>query len=420
MSRARRWAVMGRGKFRTGAAEMAAEFAAEERLELPTGVPSRAELALLFETARPHFRDYLMSRLLYFSGMRRKELLSFVVGDVVWDLRSIFVRGGKGDKDRYVLVDAGTLELLREWIGSAPPGRVVFPLSIYWSDNNFKKLCEDCGLYQKFQDRGLRLSVHSMRHAFATHHYEEGLDFWMVVALLGHAFMETTAVYLRTASRQVAGAYGACNPFAVGRSEFRGNSQEPSQPTWPEAEELQREFREQPQAVRADGLPAVPSPGEMAAFLEWARGEYYLALRLLYATGMWSSELLALDWEDVVWEEGQICAGGRRVWVDGTTLDLLRASQGRGPMFGLEPSELAAAVDDYGGRIGLRQRFEGMGRAFGVDAIRYAFATHCCIRGIDRISLMRLLGHRFVATGESYFRSAPGRFLTAFDASLGG
>ena len=83
-----------------------------------------------------------MSRVLYFSGVRRKELVTFVVGDVLWDQRSIFVRAGKGDKDRYVLLDVTTLQLLKAWIGSAPTDRRVFPLSIYWGENNFKPLCE--------------------------------------------------------------------------------------------------------------------------------------------------------------------------------------------------------------------------------------------------------------------------------------
>ena len=76
-------------------------------------MPSRDDVRLLFETARPHARDYLMSRVLYFSGVRRKELVTFVVGDVLWDQRSIFVRAGKGDKDRYVLLDVTTMQLLK-------------------------------------------------------------------------------------------------------------------------------------------------------------------------------------------------------------------------------------------------------------------------------------------------------------------
>ena len=412
--------------YRSARAEMRAEFAAESRL-LPTGVPTPADVLLLLQTASAKPRDYLMIRILYFAGLRRHELLGLRVGDVLWDLRTLFIRAGKGDKDRYVLLDSTTLALLREWVGSAPPEQQIFPISHFWSDNNFKKYAEQCGLYQSFKARGLRLSVHSMRHAFATHHYERGLEFWIVLSLLGHTFIETTAVYLRTASRQIATAYSSSNPFRTLTGKAADSNSQPvdpagnAKPDWPEAKELAREFISQPDAARPNGLPSAPTPAEMSAILEVARccPEHYLVLRTLYASGLWLQELLQLEPEHVLWDEQQLLVGGRKVCIDAETLALLKArplSPGS-RLFPLTGPQVEEFLRAYATQIGLAQRLEGTGRAFSADCIRYAFATHCCLNDIDRISLMNLLGHRFVSTSDGYFRSAAARFLPAYVAA---
>ncbi len=206
-----------------------------------------------------------MIRLLYFTGLRRQELLNLIPADINWADRTLLVRSGKGDKDRYLLIDQTTLQLTKDWIEKSTPTQAIFDISHFWSDNNFRKYCLDTGLYQAYQQRGLRLSVHSLRHAYATHRYQNGMDFFTLMTLMGHSFIDTTALYLKTATSQIDQIYAKTNPFAHWQK-LDNTGQTPSntandeiKPDWPEALERADEFFNQPQAARPGGLPCFPS-----------------------------------------------------------------------------------------------------------------------------------------------------------------
>lgn len=336
---------------RTARTEIQAEFASEHKLELPTGVPSPAEIRTILDTVqtlppdassqtrRVRQRDYLMIRLLYLTGIRRQELLDLVVGDINFSERVLFVRSGKGDKDRYLLVDAITLELLKQWVGTGSAVTPLFLISHFWSDNNFRKYCLDCGLYQAYQERGLRLSVHSMRHAFATHRYQLGMDFFAIMTLMGHSFIDTTAIYLRTATQQINQVYAQTNPFAEPSQEWprlrpsqdgTPTGDDELKPDWPEALERAQEFANQLPAARNGGLPCFPSHTEIVQLLQDSavNPEHALLFRLLYASGMHLNEMLSLNWDQVLWDTSRLLRpNGASVCIDPHSLQMLQQWQ---------------------------------------------------------------------------------------------
>lgn len=425
---------------RTARTEIQAEFASEHKLELPTGVPSPAEIRTILDTVqtlpadassqtrRVRQRDYLMIRLLYLTGIRRQELLDLVVGDINWSERVLFVRSGKGDKDRYLLVDAITLELLKQWVGTGSAVTPLFLISHFWSDNNFRKYCLDCGLYQAYQERGLRLSVHSMRHAFATHRYQLGMDFFAIMTLMGHSFIDTTAIYLKTATTQIDQVYAQTNPFChsdksqpSGQTPGTQTGDDDLKPDWPEALERAQEFASQPPAARNGGLPCFPSHAEIVQLLEdsAANPEHALLFRLLYASGMHLNEMLSLNWDQVLWDTGRLLRpNGASVCIDPHSLQMLQQWQpNRSQVFQLSPEQANGALLEYAYKSGLAQRLNALERPLHIDALRYAFANRCCAQGMDRITLLKLLGLEYLSSCEPYQRSAVQRYLTSYDAS---
>ena len=112
-------------RYKSAAQEIKAELRVEIRgagelgrgMKLPA-VLSRQECFQLmnaYNKGKFAFRNNLISRLLYSTGVRVEELGNLKLGDISYGSQTVFVRSGKGEKDRYVCVDEGTLELLREW-----------------------------------------------------------------------------------------------------------------------------------------------------------------------------------------------------------------------------------------------------------------------------------------------------------------
>ena len=118
----------------------------------------------------------------------------------------------KGRKDRHVMLPAEVLDLLRQWWKARPtayntggtaeqrwlfPGRRAQPLTTRQFSRLFKEAAQAAGLRKT-------VSLHSLRHSFATHLLERGTDIRLIQALLGHDKLETTARYSRVATGMIA------------------------------------------------------------------------------------------------------------------------------------------------------------------------------------------------------------------------
>jgi len=141
--------------------------------------------------------------LLYSTGLRLGEGLALQVGDIDAQRMRLHVRGGKGDKDRYVPITDRLLTLLRRWWKTHGHPRLLFPNAV----GSPARVRETAGTMDRggvqaalkaaVKERRIRLhiTVHSLRHCFSTHMLELGVDLRELQTILGHTRPETTARY---------------------------------------------------------------------------------------------------------------------------------------------------------------------------------------------------------------------------------
>jgi integrase/recombinase XerD len=159
---------------------------------------SREEVKALLE-APSKLRDRAVLAVLYGSGLRVAEAAQLKLRDIDARRNVLWVRQGKGRKDRQTLLPAKLLELLRLYWRAERPDDWLFPVRDYTRPIGPKTVYLACR--GATQAAGIRKPVHphSLRHAFATHLLEAGVNLRTIQLLLGHANLETTARYLQVA-----------------------------------------------------------------------------------------------------------------------------------------------------------------------------------------------------------------------------
>jgi site-specific recombinase XerD len=168
---------------------------------------SREEVARLIDAAlTPYHRTLLMT--LYATGVRRAELTHLKVSDIDSKRMVIHVRGGKGRKDRDVMLSPKLLEALREhWRGlQRKPSAWLFPGNRWHTGDtpiDSKVVWNAC--QEAAQRAGLQKDVHphTLRHCFATHLLEAGADLRTIQMLLAHRDLEETTIYLHLSERHL-------------------------------------------------------------------------------------------------------------------------------------------------------------------------------------------------------------------------
>src|SRR5450631_4265526 len=159
---------------------------------------SREEVKALLQ-APSDLRHRTLLAILYGCGLRVAEATQLKVSDIDSDRNLLRVRHGKGRKDRQTLLPAKLLELLRHYWRNQRPADWLFPgadATRPISANAVYLICRKAP-----QTAGLSKPIHphSLRHAFATHLLEAGVNLRTIQILLGHANLETTARYLHVA-----------------------------------------------------------------------------------------------------------------------------------------------------------------------------------------------------------------------------
>jgi integrase/recombinase XerD len=163
------------------------------------------------------FRHRACLTTIYSCGLRIKEGTHIQVCDIHSDRMLVHVRFGKGGKDRYVPLPHRTLEMLREfwkthrnpvWLFPAP-GRsgthmstATEPIPISSVQNVFKAVLRECGIHK-------RASVHTLRHSYATHLLEKGVNLRNIQQYLGHRSPKTTSIYTHLTQAAYAAGYKA-------------------------------------------------------------------------------------------------------------------------------------------------------------------------------------------------------------------
>jgi integrase/recombinase XerD len=174
--------------------------------ELPT-ILTREEVAQLVESARnPFYRMILLT--LYATGVRRSELTRLKISDIDSKRMVIHVKGGKGRKDRDVMLSATLLDELRlywRWLRRKPQVW-LFPGGVWHTSSQH---IHDKVVWLAVKDAAERASLkknvhpHTLRHCFATHLLEDGADMRTIQLLLGHSDLEKTTIYLHVSTRQL-------------------------------------------------------------------------------------------------------------------------------------------------------------------------------------------------------------------------
>jgi len=201
-----------------------------------------------------HGTNGLIARLLYGTGMRKMECLRLRVQDIDFDYRQICVRSGKGDKDRVTMLPASLVEPLHRQLDKARNihnldldagyGETALPFALsrkypnagrewrwqyvfpatrrgidpysrqvrrhHWFDTNVSRAIKEA-VHRLGITR--RVSVHTLRHSFATHLIEDGYDIRTVQELLGHRDVKTTQIYTHVLNR---GGRGVRSPLDSG------------------------------------------------------------------------------------------------------------------------------------------------------------------------------------------------------------
>jgi integrase/recombinase XerD len=142
----------------------------------------------------------------YATGLRASEVSSLKVGDVDSQRMTLRVEQGKGSKDRYAMLPPPLLERLRAWwrVGRAQgkilPGGWLFPGLNPMDPLSTRQLNRAIHFAADAAKIDKRVSMHTLRHSFATHLLEQKVDIRLIQVLLGHKRLETTTVYTHVAT----------------------------------------------------------------------------------------------------------------------------------------------------------------------------------------------------------------------------
>jgi integrase/recombinase XerD len=135
----------------------------------------------------------------YGAGLRASEVISLKVSDIDSARMVIRVEQGKGRKDRYVTLSQHLLELLRAWWKVARPQGWLFPGQNPVNPLKARQLNRARHAAAQMAEIDKRISLHTLRHSFATHLLEPKTDIRVIQVLLGHKKLDTTALYTRVA-----------------------------------------------------------------------------------------------------------------------------------------------------------------------------------------------------------------------------
>lgn len=139
----------------------------------------------------------------YGAGLRVSEAVALKVADIDSQRMLLRVEQGKGRKDRYAMLSERLLKVLRLWWRAARPKGYLFPgwrAGKHMSSESLQTACREAAHRAGIAKR---VTVHTLRHSFATHMLENGTDVRIIQALLGHSCIDTTAHYTAVSNRLI-------------------------------------------------------------------------------------------------------------------------------------------------------------------------------------------------------------------------
>ncbi|MGF7185522.1 site-specific recombinase XerD [Desulfitispora alkaliphila] len=169
--------------------------------KLPDILSEEEIIEIIENVENPKYRVILL--LIYSAGLRIGEVVRLKINDIDSKRNLIHVRNGKGCKDRYTVLSTVTLEALRIYVANYKPDNWLFPgvesgkhLNVRSIQKVFAQACKNSGIKKE-------ITVHTLRHSFATHLLESGTDLRYIQELLGHQSTKTTEIYTHVSKKDI-------------------------------------------------------------------------------------------------------------------------------------------------------------------------------------------------------------------------
>jgi site-specific recombinase XerD len=173
-------------------------------------VLSKSECVALFESV-PRMKERFILKLMYSAGLRLSELVNLKISDIHWDRKLIHIRQSKGKKDRYVALSEHLLPLIKAYFDEYHPLVYVFngipgrALSNSCVGQIMRRAVKRSGIIKP------GVCLHTLRHSFASHLLEDGIDLISIKEMLGHEKLYTTLQYLHVTNCEH--KLKKCSPF---------------------------------------------------------------------------------------------------------------------------------------------------------------------------------------------------------------
>ena len=169
--------------------------------KLPTVLSQEEVVRVLTSLENLKHRTLLM--LVYASGLRVSEVVKLRVADIDSDRMLLNIKGAKGRKDRCTMLSHTALETLNEYLEKYKPGKWLFEGA---REGRYLSIRTAQAVFEQAKDKaGIRkdISIHGLRHSFATHALENGTDLRYIQELLGHKSSKTTEIYTHVSTRNI-------------------------------------------------------------------------------------------------------------------------------------------------------------------------------------------------------------------------
>lgn len=172
-----------------------------KKKRLPQIITEQEVLKLLKATTNLKHKTILA--ILYSAGIRMGELINLRKEDIVWDKSFLFIRGGKGNKDRITLLSENVSKLLKKYLKIYKPNYWLIENQnrCKYSPSSVRAILRKSAIKAEINQR---VYPHMLRHSFATHLLEKGTDIRYIQSLLGHRSSKTTEVYTHVSKKSLA------------------------------------------------------------------------------------------------------------------------------------------------------------------------------------------------------------------------
>jgi len=165
-------------------------------------VLSREEVAGIISSLE-NIKHKAILMLIYSAGLRVGELVRLRPEDIDSERKLIFIKGAKGRKDRYTMLSESAYKTLRRYVEQYKPQRWLFPgpdkerhITVRTAQRIFEMACEKVSIKKG-------VTIHSLRHSFATHLLENGIDLRYIQEILGHKSSKTTEIYTHVSNKDL-------------------------------------------------------------------------------------------------------------------------------------------------------------------------------------------------------------------------